>query len=91
MSWLERAAALLAQKQVEYSAKGYPAGAVRGALERARGAAEAKSEPISPAIREQAFYDILVGELRQAEGWMRGSLAFANGTGTDNSEEGGGE
>ena len=73
-AYLERAAALMASKQLELETKGYSPRLARAAVDRARGSAEQKTMPVSQAIREQAFLDILTAELRQAEGWCSREL-----------------
>lgn len=76
MSALHEALALAARTRLELEAKGYPAGAIGAAIERALGTAERQTEVLSEGIREQAFHDILAHELRQCERWLTGNLDF---------------
>lgn len=85
-SLLEEATRCLSLTQLELEAKGYPPGIARAAVMRARGIAEYKTRDISPSIREQAFLDILVAELRKAETWTVQEMSQSDGSGSDNLE-----
>lgn len=70
-SCLEEATRMLAVLQLELEHKGYPTAIVAAALSRARGMAHKKAMPISPDIRERAFLDLLLHELKGVEAWIR--------------------
>jgi len=67
---LDDATRLLAVVELELETKGYHTPLVKAALARARGMAQCKARPISPNIRDKAFYDLLVDELRDVETWI---------------------
>ena len=71
---LERATTLIAQERLRLESLGHHPPLVVAALKRAQRSAQKKAEPISPAIREQAFYDLLTHELQDVESWMSGEL-----------------
>lgn len=73
---LEQATRLIADAQIGLEIRGYPPRLVRNAIERARGAAVAKVAAVSPAIRDQAFLDVLKGELKGVEQWMQQVESF---------------
>lgn len=86
---LEEATYLEAATQLELEAKGYAPSLSRAAVSRARGAAEAKTRPISPSIRPQAFRDMLAWELRKAEDWCARVQIALDAPDADMAEKGG--
>lgn len=74
--YLEEATQLMAAKELELVAKGFPDVLASRAVERARGTALYKSTDIKPEIRQQAFRDILEAELTNAEIWAAREKAF---------------
>lgn len=76
---LNRSTQVIASAQLELEGKGYPPRLVTLGIERAKGAAESKSAPINPAIRGQAFHDLLLYELRGVEQWIIGQQKFLDG------------
>jgi hypothetical protein len=70
LGFLDRALSVAAVRELELEAKGFPPQLVRAAISRATGAARRKAEPLSPSIREQAYYEFLVDELKHVEDWI---------------------
>ncbi|RJO60345.1 MAG: hypothetical protein C4542_09645 [Dehalococcoidia bacterium] len=67
---LENAVGLIMRYELELEVKGYPPALVKMAIDRARGTAMHRVAPISEAIRDQAYHDILAHELQDAEAWI---------------------
>lgn len=84
---LETATRMIAATQFELEAKGYPPSLASMAVERARGIAQYKSEPISPEIRGRAFLDLLGHELRKTEDWTLRQQRFLDSEGPEPEEE----
>ncbi len=68
--FLDRALSVAVVRELELEAKGYPHQLVSAAISRATGAARKKAQPLSPSIREQAYYEFLVDELKHVEEWI---------------------
>ena len=75
--YLAIASRRMAEVEMQLTSKGFPQGTVAKGVARARGAAEFHTRQITtPALRHQAFLEILNGELAQVEKWCRGQLAY---------------
>ena len=80
---LEAATRMIAATQLELEAKGYAPSLVRVGLERARGSAQYKAQPISAAIQGQAFLDLLRHELVKVEDWIQREKRFLDNEGSE--------
>ena len=81
LSVLEAATRMIAATQLELETKGFAPSLVRAAIERARGVAQYKAQPISAAIQGQAFLDLLRDELTKAEDWVQRQKKFLDNEG----------
>ncbi len=76
MDYLSLTARVVAGKELELEAKGFPPGAIKLAIERAWGQAEHWASKLDPETRERAFLSFITVELEQAEGWCKGVQNF---------------
>lgn len=75
MDYLAAAMAACESKRFELIAKGYREPVVAASIDRAKGTALRKVQPVSQPIRERAFYDILISELTGCESWCKAELS----------------
>lgn len=77
---LEEATRLMAAREVELVAKGYPEKLAQRASARAWGVATSRVEDVRPELRSQAFLDTLTAELQFAELWAGQTKRFIDGS-----------